>query len=269
MGHLIDISAKSKMTNIRNDEEILQECERLGEAGVVAALESNDFADNIRPAILWLAQHRLESERLRRNEDREAEHKRHQETMKYTRRTGGVSLIAVVVAFLSLVYQQIDGLEQRKITQKQYNEQQNDAQQQREDAKALLAVQMSVELDKQFDSSDMRKARKRLAFQLLNHKEVSLSGVTDFFDKLAMYKHRNVIDDDLVYQSFSYWILRYWPALKISIESFRNLENDPQYYQDFEELYKDMLADDAKDGLTKISKKEIRRFLEEEASLSQ
>lgn len=239
------------MTNIRNDEEVLQECERLGEAGVVAALESNDFADNIRPAIQWLAQHRLESERLRRNEDREAEHKRHQEAMKYTRFTSFISGLMLLIALVTATVQQVD------------------AKKQRDDAKALLSVQMSVEFDKQFDSPEMHKARKMLALELLNHKNGSLSGIVDFFDKLSMYKQRKVIDEDLVYQSYSYWIVRYWPALKTSIDSFRSLEKDQGYYQDFEQLYNESLVDDAKNGIKKPDENEIHRFLEEEATLSQ
>jgi hypothetical protein len=43
-------------------------------------------------------------------------------------------------------------------------------------------VQISIEHDKQFDSPEMRHARRNLASQLLNKKEVIESRVNDFFD---------------------------------------------------------------------------------------
>lgn len=145
--------------------------------------------------------------------------------------------------------------------------------QQRDDAQSLLDVQISIELDKQFDSPEMRHARRSLASQLLNKKEVTESRVNDFFDKLGMYTHLKRINKDIAYQSYSYWVERYWPAIKASIEEFRKLENDPGYYQDYEELYGEMLTGDAKELGKSVdqvapSKSEIHRFLVEEATLS-
>jgi hypothetical protein len=89
-----------------------------------------------------------------------------------------------------------------------------------------------------------------------------------------MYTYLKRIDKYITYQSYSYWVERYWPELKASIGEFRKLENDPGYYQDFEKRYDEMLADDAKElgkAVDQVvpNKSEIHRFLKEEATLPQ
>lgn len=88
----------------------------------------------------------------------------------------------------------------------------------------------------------------------------------DFFDKLAMYQHQGRIDEDTVYKSYSYWIERYWLAAEVSIQEFRKLEHAPDYYGDFEALFKEMLAHDVRQSgeaasLVGPSKAELQRFL--------
>lgn len=241
---------------MRSDEEILKKCDEIGEAAVEAGLKTGLFQDNPTPAHEWLI-HR----------QRESEHQRMKREMRNTRWALYASWVLVGISLLAALWQKDDAREQREIMREQLEQQRKDSQAQRDDAKTLLSVQISVEMDKQFDSTEMRQARRRLAAQLLNKQEVTEARVIDFFDKLAMYTHQDLIDQDIVSQSYSYWLERYWPAIKISIEEFRKQENDAGFYQDVEELYVDMVADDTKEGLRVPSKNEIQRFLREEATL--
>lgn len=216
---------------LRTDEEVLQECEKLGDAGVEARLAEGYFSDNPAPAREWLNQRRMQRE------------------MRNTRNALYASWVLVAITFLGIWFQK------------------QDAREQREEAKALLEVQISSELENKFDSDGMRKARSRLASQLVKKKEITEFRVIDFFDSVAMYTHRHRLDREITYQHYSYWIKRYWPAIRPHIEAFRKEQKDPAYYDDLEELYRDMLAEDKKDGIAAPDDQEIQRFLQEEATL--
>jgi hypothetical protein len=74
-----------------------------------------------------------------------------------------------------------DATEQRKNAVKQRAEQSRSAVKQREDARELLSIQIGVELDREWDSADMHRARRKLASQLLNKQSISEYRVFDFF----------------------------------------------------------------------------------------
>ena len=153
--------------------------------------------------------------------------------------------------------------------------QREDAQAQRQDARELLHAQIGAELDKQFDSTEMRKARKAFAKELLKHpgQLPNEDRVLSFFDKVGTYLRLGRIDDDTTYSSFSYYAERYWAAAKPSIGAIRKQENDPGYYGDFETLNGKMLKDDAEDrhrSITDVtpSRAKVDEFLKEEAVLN-
>ena len=153
--------------------------------------------------------------------------------------------------------------------------QREDARAQRQDARELLHAQIGAELDKQFDSTEMRKARKAFAKELLKHagRLPNEDRVLSFFDKVGTYARLNRIDDETTYTAFSYYAERYWAAAKPGIDAFRKQENDPGYYGDFETLNSKMLQDDAEDRHRTVaevtpSRREVDRFLREEADLN-
>jgi hypothetical protein len=143
---------------------------------------------------------------------------------------------------------------------------------QREDSRQLLSVQISSQLDEQFDSPGMRRSRNRFAALLLDHEDAPDYRVLDFFDKAAMYVRLGALDHNTAHQQFSYWIERYWIAARDQIRAFRTRENAPDYYQDLEELYSEMRQEDRQfERRNQIqaepSPAEIHSFLEEEAEL--
>lgn len=241
---------------IRSNEQVLQECEELGEAAVEAKLKTDYFEDNPSPAHEWL---------LKRQ--READNKRSQQEMRNTRLALMASWVAVAISLTAVFSQIYIAQKQREMMKEQLEQQRNDSRAQLDNAKTLLSAQISVEMDKQFDSTEMRQARRRLAAELLKKKEVTETRLFDFFDKVGMYSHQHLVDHNLVYQSYSYWLERYYPAIKASVDELRKLEHDPGYYQDAEELYNEMLVEDKKQGIPTPSKNEILRFLKEEAEL--
>lgn len=146
---------------------------------------------------------------------------------------------------------------------------------QREDARELLQAQIAAELDKEFDSTEMRKARKAFAKELLRHPErlPREDRVLSFFETVGNYLGLHRIDDQTTYNAFSYYAERYWAAAKPGIAAFRTKEGDKGYYGAFEDLNNRMLRDDAEDQRRPLaaitpSKQEVNDFLKEEAALN-
>lgn len=217
----------------------------IGEAAVEARIAEGTFVPPVNViAREWLNQRRMQRETIQRETE-----------LRYIRRTAHASWALAIITII------IAGITFWGIWS------------QKEDARTLLSAQISVEMDKQFDSPEMRRARRSLAAELLlGKKELTETRLLDFFDKVAMYTHQDLIDQDIAYSSYSYWVERYWPAVKSNISEFRKQENESGYYEDFEELNGEMLADDAKDSGKSVdqvtpSKSEIHRFLVEEKTL--
>ncbi|BBJ00089.1 hypothetical protein FGKAn22_17810 [Ferrigenium kumadai] len=143
----------------------------------------------------------------------------------------------------------------------------------RVDLREVVNATISLELDKEFDSSEMRRARRELATELLEGKrDLSETRVLDFFEKVATYQRLNRVDVYTVDSSFSYFVERYWIASQGFIAEFRQKQNDRTYFEDFERLNADMLGREAKTKHREISQvtpsqSEVKRFLREEAVL--
>jgi hypothetical protein len=149
-------------------------------------------------------------------------------------------------------------------------------QEQHNDARELLRVQISDELDKYFDSTEMRKARRREAGELLAGPpggDLREDRVVEFFEKVGMYLQQNRIDEDTVYQTFSYEILRYWLAHDLYVKRVRAESHDETIYDRFEALYLRMLSHDAQERHLSLdqarpSQQTVRDFLGDEKDLS-
>ena len=247
----------------RTDLQIIKECESLGETGVEAGLLAGTFADNQMPAYRWLLEYRQQ----KHEKERRAEALRTLSALI-------ASWVLAGLAFATFLWQTHHDREEMEHQNKELKLQQTSYAEQRNDAKALLAVQISVELDKQFDSKEMRGARRRLAKELLAHKDATEDRVMNFFDTLGMYTHKGWIDEDTVYSTYSYYVERYWAAQEQDIAKFRKAENDPGYFTDFEELDEEFLQRDANDARAMVNKimpseDEVHDFLEDEAQLAE
>ena len=144
---------------------------------------------------------------------------------------------------------------------------------QRDDARDLLQAQISVELDKEFDSAEMRRARRLLASELLAKGAVSEYRIFDFFDKVSSYRHDQRVDGVTIYEALSYYVVRYWLASRDTVKAFRRDQGDESYYVGFEDLSGWMLSHEAGVRGKTVndiapSAREIDRFLHEEAALA-
>lgn len=166
---------------------------------------------------------------------------------------------AVVVAFLGAVWQR------------------EDARLQREDARSLVQAQFISSLDSEFNSVEMRKARKAFAAELRKNpngrKLTKEDRVLDFFEKVGTYHRLGRIDDETTYSAFSDLIENYWVAAEGRINALRADSKNDGYYGDFEGLNKWALEEDAKAAKRPTAEvrptpQEVKEFLESEANLT-
>lgn len=152
------------------------------------------------------------------------------------------------------------------------NEQRQDAASESRDVHEALNAVIGDELDNTFDATEMRRARRTLAKELLAKQPISDWRVIDFMDKVGMYQRLGRIDRETAYSSFSYYIERYWELCHDQIKAFRNQEDDDSYYTDFEDIDNSMLLSDAAERKVAKSKvkptpNELHDFLVDESNL--
>jgi hypothetical protein len=120
-------------------------------------------------------------------------------------------------------------------------------------------------LNEQWWSTRMRRARKKVCE---NYKSTSINveeeAVLSFFENMALYTNRNMINPEFIWETYSYYIERYWLVLKDNVESFQ--KNDPTYFDGVVRLKNKMheisLSKNA--TVSVISTDELTAFVESE-----
>jgi hypothetical protein len=145
---------------------------------------------------------------------------------------------------------------------------------QHQDQKELIRVQVAIEMVKFFDSSEMRRARRGFAMELLNADSGTIveDRVLDFYETLALYSDQDRIDDDSVYTNFAHSIENYWAAARDRVLAMRKRDDDEEFYAGFEELSLKMTRTGANHRKVpperlRPTNVRVKQFLEEEASL--
>ncbi len=105
-------------------------------------------------------------------------------------------------------------------------------------AKRLTCLQLFVQIAAQYDSADMQRIRARLADRLLADSttlEVEDSLLV-LFENLAILTRRDLLDYELVWNTFGFDVPRYWWVLRHYIEHCRKKHSDSSLFEEFEKL---------------------------------
>ena len=152
--------------------------------------------------------------------------------------------------------------------------------QQTRDTHLSLGVQLLRELERDFDSMEMRKNRSALAKLYLKQKlGKPLPGSSfgdhselfDFFTTVGLLLKRGVLDVEFVWTSFYYWFVRNWEVSEADIQAWRKQEGDPTYWEECDYLYKQLVRYDAKRRGVPVQRQtpeELKRFIKEQSDLS-
>lgn len=140
-------------------------------------------------------------------------------------------------------------------------------------AKQQLKIQLYLELRKEFDGT-LIPVRKLLARQLLDgasHDEIN-EAVHNCFEDMGMLARRDYVDREMIWDSFGYYVLRWWSALKSYIAKERADKGNDTLFRDFEDLMEIIYQDEIKERHRirtefEPSSLECDGFLEEESRL--
>ncbi len=130
-----------------------------------------------------------------------------------------------------------------------------------------IGVRTWLELERRFDSEEMKRARKKLAQQLkayeaTQHVRVSET-VLNFFESVGTAHRLKRLNKQLARSSFGFYACRWWEAARSYIDRERKRHNeDETLFEDFEDLASQMRSPDEK-----IDSEELQRFLEDESKL--
>src|SRR3990170_2942368 len=101
-----------------------------------------------------------------------------------------------------------------------------------------LGVDLLLKFDERFDSDAMRAARRAAAKSILDHTFEDVRKVLDFFEMIGLMLRRGALDDSMVWEMFSAWVLPYCRAARSWIQDIR--EHDPDGYSNLLYLYDKM-----------------------------
>jgi hypothetical protein len=109
-----------------------------------------------------------------------------------------------------------------------------------------LGVTILRDLEKDFLWSDeIRTKRLALATFLIGRKagdppSPEVSYMLDFFDSMGLYHNKGVIDTEMAWVMFYYWLGHYWQLLKEDIDAAEQDEDGILYYKNVKRFYKDL-----------------------------
>lgn len=126
-----------------------------------------------------------------------------------------------------------------------------------------LKTDLLFKLQEKFDSSEFRQIRASAAKKLINNEmpNYELSNVLDFFASIGFLYDRHAIDQDLTYQNFSFWMIRYWFCSEEYILHQRETYPGLRHLEKLTEI---MHVKELKDGYPALTKELSTQFLLEE-----
>ncbi|HEY3897161.1 MAG TPA: DUF4760 domain-containing protein [Chthoniobacter sp.] len=141
------------------------------------------------------------------------------------------------------------------------------AKESREASFRQIGVQLWIEFQKRFDSLEVVKARKKLATQMRAKtppkRDRISETVLNFFEDVGVSYDGGFLNKGLADDSFSYFLCRWWEALKPYVhDERRRHKEDATLFANFERLAGQMrLPNEVIDDV------ELARFLEDESRL--
>jgi hypothetical protein len=132
-------------------------------------------------------------------------------------------------------------------------------------------VDLIFSLEDRFDAPDLVNARRVAARALqIGESTEEIDTVLDLFETLGILVRKHAIDDELAWNSFSHWVLRYAALTKDHIQARRKEESDDTYWQQFDLLVERLTKIEKKKRKLKLppsySEQHLDRFLLEEIS---
>jgi len=124
-----------------------------------------------------------------------------------------------------------------------------------------------IRLEERFTNKEMKAKRKKAAeaIQKSNYKNNNVSTILDFFSVIAILAHKKVLDKEMIWRTFSSWLIPYYASLEEHIKLERKEKRDQQLYKTLSNLYYELVTFETKESLAKLTDvAEIKKFYEDE-----
>lgn len=146
-------------------------------------------------------------------------------------------------------------------------------------SQTFLGIQILREWESHFFySEDMRRRRyitcrylESKAIEEIRYEEIPAEAweVLDSFDSIAVYINRGVVEEELAWVAFYYWLNIYWHVLAPHKEALRQENDGTEYLGDIGPMYERLTAYGVRhrglrDVEARCSPLRIARFIEEE-----
>jgi hypothetical protein len=118
-------------------------------------------------------------------------------------------------------------------------------------------------------SDEFVEIRKKVCAKQTNRIDKEEETLLSFFEDLGILYKRRIVDIDIIWEKFSYYIENYWQILEPNIIEFQKESNDSTWFQNFENLYSETIKYSAKKTNNKkysISREKNLKFRQSEIS---
>jgi hypothetical protein len=105
-----------------------------------------------------------------------------------------------------------------------------------------LSIDIVLKLDERFDSRELKEARKKTAKSIEAFHENTCKdegGVLEFFTTIGILLRREVLDKEILWRMFFYWVHGYYSSLRAYINHCR--KEDPASFDSLIYLYNELL----------------------------
>lgn len=136
-----------------------------------------------------------------------------------------------------------------------------------ETSRFCTGADLLTRLEERFTNKEMKEKRKNAAtaIQAGYYKDESVWVILDFFSIIAILAHKDALDKELIWRTFSSWLIPYYFSLEKCIKLERKENNDPRLYESLSNLYYALIKFETRESLSKLTSQEkINKFFKEE-----
>jgi hypothetical protein len=133
-----------------------------------------------------------------------------------------------------------------------------------------MSVDLTLKLDERFNSDSFKKVRRVAAKNIIKRNFREADEVFDFFETLGLLLRKHALDKEMTWNTFFYWIHRYWIAGSDYIADEQR--DDPTTWEDFKYLHEEVIKVEksrtgASDSDLLLSTEDIKEFLRDESAI--
>lgn len=135
-----------------------------------------------------------------------------------------------------------------------------------------LGVELLLKMDERFSSPEMIGLRRKAAVSLQAKAYDDVEEILDFFEMIGLLVRKGALDEEMVWNTFSYWIHRYFQCAKSHIEEARQI--DRTTWENLVDLNRMILVTEARERArfgqpfdANLPNEKVQQFLGDEATL--